>query len=65
MAVHFEVYDKHLPDCQTNIARLAIFVKQSAPNRYVRGGCVPRVVKLVKSGHDKIPIACTLMSCPR
>ena len=26
MAVHFKVYDKHLPVCQTNIARLAILL---------------------------------------
>ena len=28
MAVHFKVFDKHLPDCQTNIARLAMFAQQ-------------------------------------
>ena len=38
MAVHFKMYDKHLPDCQTNIARLSIFAQQSreaaAPPRH-------------------------------
>ena len=28
MAAHFKVYDKHLPDGQTTIARLAMFAQQ-------------------------------------